>query len=324
MALEFTVLGDVVSWLFMIFGVSLPFIFILRLIGLSGFQEITRFEKHGTFYYRLNPATKIVFTLVVTIVAAATIWWIGALITFALLASYLTLLKGRKKFLLALYLVLATIIGTVQGLAPYVPSDVVATSFGVYQPVNIWTWPSYFGYLGFVHILTLQAVLYSLQISMRATSVVLAALLLVLTSTPSEILRSLNKVGVPIAIIFALIVAMRTIPRVFDAVDVSVKSQFMRGLGSQANAVVRPFYYIVAGFAGIIPVLVHMLRGAKSTAISADTRAFRAFNTRTYLTPSVFTRADAYMAILIVCMIGLATIAITLGFGRTLPYVAFF
>ena len=317
-------LTDVISWFFLIFGVSLPFIFILKLIGLTGFQEITRYEKHDTFYYRLNPITKIVFTLVVTIVAAATIWWIGGIITLVLLMSYLTLLNGRRKFMLGLYLVLATLIGFAQGYAPYVPSDVVATSFGTYQPINWWTWPSYFAYLGFTPVLTQQQVIYSLQISMRGTSVVLAALLLVLTSTPSEILRSLNKIGLPIAIVFALIVAMRSIPKIFDAIDLSVKSQFMRGLGSNANAIIQPFYYVVAGFASILPVLIHMLRGAKNTAISADTRAFRAFNTRTYLNPAVFTRSDAYMGAIVVAMIGLSTIAIILGFGRSLNYVAFY
>jgi energy-coupling factor transport system permease protein len=316
-------LQTLASWIFLIFGVTLPFILVLKVIGITGFQQITRFEKHSSFYYRLNPVTKIVFTFLVTFVAATTVWWIGGIITVGLLGIYLTLLDGRRKFALGLFLISATIVGTVQGLAPYTPNEIVAQAMGKFTPIVIWTWPSYFAIVGFVHVLTLQALTYSLQVSTRITPVLLSSLLLVMTSTPSEILRSLRKAGLPIAFIFSLIVAMRTIPRVFDAIDLSIKSQFMRGLGSNARSFIRPFYYLEAGFASIIPILVFMLRGAKNTAISADTRAFRAYNTRTYLFPSRFSRDDLVMVVVIVAMLASAVVAIYLGFGRSVPYAGF-
>jgi energy-coupling factor transport system permease protein len=312
-----------VSWLFLIFGVTLPFVLVLRVIGLTGFQQITRFEKHDTFYYRLNPVTKIVFTFLITFVAATTAWWIGGIITVGILGLYLTLLNGRRKFALGLFLVAATVVGTVQGLAPYTPPEIVAQAMGRYTPIVIWTWPGYFAVLGFVHELSLQAVTYSLQVSSRITPVLLSSLLLVMTSTPSEILRSLRKAGLPTAFIFSLIVAMRTIPRVFDAIDLSIKSQFMRGLGSNAPSIIRPLYYLEAGFASIVPILVYMLRGAKNTAISADTRAFRAYSTRTYLFPSRFSHDDLVMAVVILTMLALSVAAIYLGFGRSVPYAGF-
>ena len=309
-----------ISWAFFLFGVTLPLVIVLKVIGLTGFQEITRFERHTSFYYKLNPITKICFTFLVTIVAAVTIWWVGAIITASLLLFYLTLLNGSRKFMLGLYLAFATIIGTIQGISPYVADLTLQAAYGNFTPRIIWTWPSYFAIMGFEHTLSLQALLYGMQISMRVAPVLLSALLLVMTSTPSEILRSLQKVGLPIPIIFSLIVAMRTIPRLFDAISLSVNVQFMRGLGSTAGFL-KPFYYVEAGFASIIPVFIFMLRGANNTAISADTRAFRAFNTRTYMVPSMFSVNDVRMFCVILFMVGFAAVSIILGFGRTIPYV---
>jgi energy-coupling factor transport system permease protein len=306
--------------LFFVFGVTLPFILILKVIGLNGFKEITRFERHASFYYRLNPITKISFTFLVTIVAAVTIWWVGAVLTMGLLLFYLTLLNGLRKFVLGAYLAIATVIGTVQGIAPYLADSTLRAALGTFTPRIIWIWPSYFAIMGFQHSLSLQALFYALQISMRIAPVLLSALLLVMTSTPSGILRSLNRVGLPIPIIFSLIVAMRTIPRLFDAISLSISIQFMRGLGSRAG-LLKVFYYIEAGFTSIIPVFIFMLRGAKNTAISADTRAFRAFSSRTYMTPSTFSGDDVKMFSVIVIMVGFAVAAITMGFGRTIPYV---
>ncbi|EQD27918.1 cobalt transport protein, partial [mine drainage metagenome] len=120
---------------------------------------------------------------------------------------------------------------------------------------------------------------------MRFTAVSLISLVLVMTSTPSQVLRALNKIGLPISITFSLVVAMRTIPRIFEYIDTSVKIQFMRGLGSNAPRVLRVFYMLKGAIYAIVPVIVLLVRGAKDTAISADTRAFRAYPRRTYMRP---------------------------------------
>ncbi|MEM3671256.1 MAG: energy-coupling factor transporter transmembrane component T [Thermoprotei archaeon] len=320
MTLLSTLLVNVLSWLFVLFGYSAPLIVIFGAIGLTGFMEITRFEKGTTFYYRLNPVTKIVLGLVVTTISAIAIWWIGAIVTLILAFSYLTLVNGRRKLALGVLLIFITVIGAVQSFAPYTPFSVLTIAMNTTHFQTIWTWPGYFNILGFQKVLTVQAIIYGLQISMRFTAVLLAALILVLTSTPSEILRALNKVGIPISITFALIVAMRTIPRIFDALDLSVKAQLMRGLGVSSNRFMRAIYYAVALFASIVPVMIFLLRGAKNTAISADTRAFRAYNKRTYMNPILFTKLDWYTFGIMALALGLTVLAVMLGFGRTILY----
>ena len=322
MGLAGIIFVNIFSWLLISFGVGLPLLFVLKAIGLSGFKEITRFEKHESFYYRLNPVTKIAMSIIVMIISAAAIWWVGAILTAAIALSYLTLRDGKRKFLLAVYLTITIVVGVAWGYAPFTPPVVLAIAPHTHHFTTLWTWPSYFSYMGYVPGLTLQSVIYGLQISMRFTAISLASLLLVMRSTPSEILRSLNKFGVPIAFTFSIVVAMKTIPRIFEAMDAAIKIQFMRGLGSKSFRAFWSIYYLIAAMSSIVPVLVFILRGARNTAISADTRAFRAYDRMTYMKPISFSRAD-YCSFAVMLLIVVTTgIAIVSGFGRALPYLS--
>lgn len=322
MSIYWIIFDNVVSWLLMLWGIALPIYFLLWAIGLTGFRRVTRFEVYNTFYYKLNPVTKIVLGLVVTVIAAATSWIIGAVLTALILISFLTLKDGKDKFLLGLYITIMTIVGVVWTYAPYTPTDVLETA-GFHTFTVIWVWPSYFSFMGYLPDLTLQAMIYGFQVAMRFTATTLAALILIMTTTPSGILRALRKVGVPEEIIFALVVAMRTVPRIFDAIEISVNSQFIRGLGANAPKFLRPFYLIYAAVLSTVPVFVYLLRGAKNTAISADTRAFRAFKQRTYLTPMTFSNLDYITFGIMILGLVLMFVAIWLGFGRPIPYTGF-
>jgi energy-coupling factor transport system permease protein len=300
-------------------GYSTPLGIIFGLIGLTGFVEITRFEKGTSFYYRLNPVTKIVLGLCVTTISAISIWWIGGLLTAILALSFLTLNNGLRKFVFALLLTTSTVVATVQGFAPYTTALTLYEAMHVKILHSVWVWPQYFSYMGFQH--TLESIIYSLQISMRFTSIALASLILVLTTAPSGVIRALSKLGLPIPVTFSLVVAMRSVPRIFEAIDRSMKAQFVRGLGSRAHPLIRPIYYVEALISSIVPVLVFLLRGAKNTAISADTRAFRAYPKRTYAKPLHYTRLDRITLILLVSALIITVYAATHGYGRGIPYV---
>jgi len=152
--------------------------------------------------------------------------------------------------------------------------------------------------------------------------VLLTALILINTSTPSAILRSLSKLKIPVVLLFALVVGMRTVPRIFDTLDTAVKVQYMRGYGSHENKVTHVFYLLGGVFTSIVPAMTFLFRGAKNTAISADTRAFRAYKTRTFLKPFTLGRADYVLLGITVALIVLAVVSNVYGFGRSIPYVA--
>lgn len=325
------------SLLLFLFGIVAPLYFIFGAIGLTGFRDISRYEGHNTFYYRLNPLSKIAFTITVTFVVAVTGWLIDISIALIILATYLTLRRGLHKLLIGSALAFASVIGLAWTYAVNTPYTLLIFAF-YHQCVNVapptlstpwlalftplWTWPSYYMWLGYQQVLTLQGFLYGLQVSTRAAAVLITALILIMTSTPSAILRSLGKLKLPVVLLFALVVGMRTVPRVFDSLDTAVKVQFMRGYGTNAKRPLWVFYLVGGVISSIVPAMTYLFRGAKNTAISADTRAFRAYKQRTYLKPFTLGKADYVLLGITAGLIIMAIVANLYGFGRAIPYAA--
>ncbi|QGA54115.1 energy-coupling factor transporter transmembrane protein EcfT [Sulfolobus sp. E5-1-F] len=313
---------QIISWVIVLYGSAVPALFVIFLVGITGLREITRYESGNTFLYKLNPVIKLVLTIVVMTVAATTIWWIGAILTLILLLSYLTLNEGVRKFGYAFFLTLSTILGGTWSIAPYTPPSILQLAFpNVKQFTVIWTFPSYFQVMGYEQQLTLEALIYGLQTAFRVAPVLLSALLFITTTTGSDIFRMFTKIKIPIAITFSVLVGIRMIPRIFELLDTSVKMQYIRGLGYGKPRIISSLLIVYAIFEAIIPTMVYLFRGAKNLAISADTRGFRAYPSRTSLVELKFTSLDYYGLMIIVALIILAIVANLLGFGRTIPYV---
>ncbi len=317
------IIDAIISWLIFLFGVAAPFYLILGVIGIGGFREITKYEVYNSFYYKLNPAIKILFSVVVMIIASMVIWWISALLAIVILLSYTSLRNGRRKAFIGSMFLLSVIIGTTWSYAPLTPPAILSIAFPHQTTfLDLWKWPSYFAIMGYQPYLTLQGLIYGVQISFRFAAVTIAALILVMTTTPSQILKALHKLRIPDPIVFSLMVAMKSVPMVFESLDTSVKLQMLRGLGSDRSKYLKPIFMLIAGLSAIVPTIVHLMRGAKDIAISADTRGFRAYNRRTYFVDIPMTRTDYYMVGLFLAGIGVAGIMLALGFGRAIPYIS--
>ena len=326
---------NVFSILLFLFGLAFPLVILLGVIGLTGLREVTRYEKYQTFYYRMSPITKIAFVATVTGVAAVTIWWVGLFLALGTLATFLSLKEGKRKFALGAFMCFSGTVGLMWSQATIIPYTFLeyviykvclSSVSDITNLTPVWTWPApssaFFILIGYQPVLTLESLYYGLQIAVRAVAPTVGALILIMTSTPSDMLRSLRKVRVPVQIIFALVVAMRTVPRIFDALNIAVRVQFMRGFGSRAPRSLYIFYMAAAALTGIIPAMAFLFRGARNTAISADTRAFMAYKERTYLKPVMFTSADHFMWVMIGLMMVFAVIANLEGFGRAIYYAA--
>ncbi|MCL4451683.1 MAG: energy-coupling factor transporter transmembrane protein EcfT [Candidatus Thermoplasmatota archaeon] len=316
------IMDSIISWFIFLFGVAAPFYLILGAIGIGGFREITKYEAHDSFYYRLNPAIKIVFSVAVMIIASMMIWWIGAVLALGILASYASLKNGRRKVFIGSMFLISIIIGTTWSYAPLTPPSILFEALRSQNLLNLWKWPSYFAVMGYQPYLTLQGLIYGMQISFRFAAVTIAALILVMTTTPSQILKALHKLRIPDPIVFSLMVAMKSVPMVFQSLDASVKMQMLRGLGSGRRKFLKPIFLLIAGISAIVPTIVHLMRGAKDIAISADTRGFRAYNHRTYFVDIPMTRTDYYMLAVFLAGVGVAGIMLALGFGRAIPYIS--
>lgn len=312
------ILAQLISWVMVLSGSLIPTLFIIFVIGLAGLQEITRFERGNSFFYRLNPVTKFFFLVSVIVLISTTIWWISAIFSVFILSTFLTLKNGVKRFFYALFLFISSILGGTWNTAPFLSYEALERAFPGQNFTVIWIFPSYFTLMGYDKYLTLQALYYGLQVSFRVAPLLLSGLLFVMTTDTSQILRMFYKLKFPIPFTFSITVGIRTVPKIFELLDMSIKMQYMRGLGYGKPRVLLPFVKVYAIFLALIPTIVYLFKGAKNMGISAATRGFMAYNKRTNLVCLTFTNLDYYFFVIIALIITVSILANTLGFGRTI------
>lgn len=277
------VYNETVQWLVFLLGAVVPIYIAFGLVRLTGFRELTRYKAHRTFYYRLNPATKIFALFLVAFSMSSASLYLGLLATSVILASYLTLAEGPRKFALGFLFTVAVVWATVWGsVADHLAYLINTCGFG-----SGCTFYIHGASVSFGDIIT--GIVAS---DFAVSGVFLLALILVMTTTPAGVVRALRRIRFPNPITYSLVVGMKSIPALFDAINSTVKVQFMRGFGSRGTRVLGPLYTIAAVLLALIPALILTLRGARNLAISTGTRAFGAYRTRTSVNRLPFGAAD--------------------------------
>jgi energy-coupling factor transport system permease protein len=282
-------LSSVLAWLVFILGAIVPIYIAFGLIGLTGFREVTRYEANDSFYYGLNPGTKILALFIVAISTSFAGIYLGLLATSAILVSYATLSHGKDKLRIGVLFTIAVVWGTVWGTVSDRLSFLIE---GVPRGG-----PGFFFYNELTRLVAADV---------AVSGVFLLALILVMTSTPSAVMRALRKIGIPNPVTFSIMVGMKAVPTLLEAINSTVKVQFMRGFGTRGSRLLGPLYTIVAVLLALLPALIFLLRGARNTAISTGTRAFGAYRTRTYMTNPPFGLADVVVIAVAVGFLGAA------------------
>ena len=282
------------DYLIFLLGALVPIYILFGIIGLSGLRTITRYELHDSFYYRLNPATKLAALFMVALSSSYAGIYLGLAATVVILASYATLAGGKEKLKLGTLFTIAVVWGTVWGSV----SDRLSFILGA-ESAGISIDTSFL--LGDLTRLIASVV--------AVSCVFLLALVVVMTSTPSSVMRVLHRIGIPNPLTFSVVVGMRTVPILLDAINSITKVQLMRGFGTRRSRSLGPLYVLVAILYALIPGLIFLLRGARNTAISTGTRAFGAYRNRTYLTQPPFGPYD--VMVLAVAAIFLVTAILT-------------
>ena len=297
------ILHEVLSWLIIVTSSLSPFYLLYR-IGFRGFSRLTTYVEGNTIYHRLHPLTKLLIALVVTVICAQSVWWVGLVAGLTSLYFYYSLRRLR----LILTFSSAFLIGSALNQAYYVSPAVVEKVFGD-QVTVLWVFPDYFVYIGVNPVLTLQAIIYSLQVAVRVWGMLLYSGLVVLTTTPSQVVRSLHKVRVPAPVTFAVTVALVALPRVFETADTVVKLQYMKGASKWR-----------AAFESFIPLFVYEFRKARAVSVSAETRAFMAYKTRTYIDEVELAGTDKLVALLLLALLAVDTYLVAVGLIPALPF----
>lgn len=265
------------GWLIFVAGAVAPLYIAFGMIGLSGFREVTRFAKYDSFYYGLNPGTKLLALFLVALSIPRAGLYLALFVTSVILVSYLTLIHGRRKLWIGSLLTAALVWGTVwSDFSGFLPNLISGVSQGFGEDPG--------RALSFLPRLIAE--------QFAVSGVFLLALLVIMTTTPSDLMRALRKVQMPNPITFSLTVGMRSVPLLLDTINSTVKVELMRGFGRWGRKRLWPLYILAATLLALIPALILVLRSARGTAISTGTRAFGAYRKRTYVRNPPFGAPD--------------------------------
>lgn len=119
--------------------------------------------------------------------------------------------------------------------------------------------------------LTVEGVGYGVGMGFRITLMLISGVLLLSTTTIEEFTRALQRLGLPIAMGFALSLAFRWVPNLLGATGTIVQAQRSRGLDLSSGTVlakIRRYPPLV------VPLIGHTLRQTKLLAMALESKGF--------------------------------------------------
>ncbi len=246
--------------------------------------------------HRLNPVTKLVALLsILVIVFAIPQWWVAAIVVAGVIVPAAVvsrcggaLARTSTKILLPIVVVLTL----VQGL----------TFPGGVTPVFQW---------GFVTV-TAEGLLFALGIGSRIICLVLASVLLVLTTHPGDLMAALTERGMSPKFSYIISSTLQLIPAFSNRADAILLAQQARGLAIPGNRLKRiPIMMPLLG-----PLVLGMFTDVEERGTAMEARGFGSTARRTSLVPVPDSTAQRVARWL---MPAIAAAAIVLSVVRWLP-----
>jgi energy-coupling factor transport system permease protein len=153
-------------------------------------------------------------------------------------------------------------------------------------------------------LLSLDGLIYGLNLGIRLISLVIASVVFSLTTTPRDFLASLRRIKVPFEIAFMVNIALRFIPDIKNKASEVLLAQTARGLELEKGNLYKRLKNLVPL---LVPLLINYLLMARNSAVTIETRAFRWKKDRTYMRSMHMTKTDQA----IICI----TLALTVTCG---------
>lgn len=303
-----SLVGRTILGYFLIFGVPafLPIIFI-KVIGFKGLRHLFSYEPRQSIVHRLDPRLKVLFPVLMGVLSIFLNWnYVYLLVGFTLI-PWLLLSPSPARTRVIITMAGIPVIGAIwsQGLFHTEGTSTVHLLF---------VFPSTLNWLGTPGLSSI-GLLYGLQQAGRTLAGVLAALLLLFTTTPSEVVWAFYKFRLPAAAGLAFSAALRFLPQMMERLTVLLQVVQVRGY----DLTIPRWWqlnkwpgYLGRVFACIpvvtIPLLIGSLRATSVMAMVVDARAFRASPHRTSLHEHPVTRADT----IALCMLIALTLVVIL------------
>ncbi|WFD12172.1 energy-coupling factor transporter transmembrane component T family protein [Tepidibacter hydrothermalis] len=169
-------------------------------------------------------------------------------------------------------------------------------------------------------VITLESLFYVLTLSLKYATLLPITLIFIFTTHPSKFASSLNKMGVPYKIAYALNIAFRYIPDIQKEFNQIVNSQQARGISfkkGEASVSKR-----VKNFTAIImPLITSALKRIEVVSNAMDLRGFGKHNSRTWYNYHKINKMDyLVLSISLICLLTSIYIKLNMNFNLWYPF----
>jgi len=287
-------------------GIIAYLVFVI--IGISGFKRLFSYEKRESRVHRMHPLPKVIYVFFISIIVAFIEKPEFLLIIFVVtLILWFFANPSRDKVRLVVIMLVLQFIMTAWSqsfLNPYYTTPAY-TRIYVMPPAIRWMSRS----------ISLEGAYYGMIQSLRVMAAISAALLLVTTTHPSDIVYGLRKLKFPYELVFMVSITIKAIPSLLEKMFLVIAAERARALSfvpkvsrnplSIFGAIKRALGAVILAF---IPAIIEAIREAKRMALAATVKAFRAYPKRTEYMLIPLSPSDKILTIVMVATLILVII----------------
>ncbi len=280
-------------------------------------QGLFRYEQKETVIHRIDPRIKLIWVFSISVLTiTAGVPWLLVVIFLSTLPFWILLRPSKEKITSIAFIFLTMVFGFMlsQSVFYYWGETPTFTIIPADFPV--------IGYItGGIHVYKEGAV-YGLIQSARFMSSVSAAMLLVATTHPSELIAGTVRftrigkkwIGFPNEIAFMVSSAVNFAPVMIDECMITINAMQVRGLKMKGiRNKIKAMKYL------FFPLVVNVLRSGRRIAIAADSRAFRATKDRTHFRELRLKGLDFVFLSYIFVSTGMGIYLSYIGYGSSVP-----
>jgi len=291
---------------------------IFKIVGLSGFRRLFSYERRNSIMHQMHPLSKIMFVLFVSVgVAIAEEFYILVLMVILTMIMWVFSNPSEDKMRLLFIIILTQWLLVAWGQSFLNPGFTRGAGL-----TAIYIFPAPLRYAFNLNFITLEGFYFGLFQGLRLVATLSAAIWLITTTHPSEIIYGLRSFKFPMEINFMIAVTFRSIPTILEKSTLVLAAERARGLRLTPKPTknvfkilweaLRVVWVIILAF---IPIIIESVRSGRQLALAATTKAFRAYRDRTYYRKIPFTKLD--LLYLITFLVGLLLVSL-------LPFIAYY
>jgi energy-coupling factor transport system permease protein len=286
----------------------------LRFVGLKGLRNVLSYEAADTPVHRLDPRLKLLYPVLIGALSVLLSWpWTYALFGLTLVPWVLLRPSAQRIRVLAVIVISPALLSIwSQGLYYTTPRDHLIFAF----PITM----AWVGTAG----LSTAGLVYGAHEAARVLVTASAALVLVFTTGPSDVVWATTRLLAPQRLGLAISVGVRFLPQVFERLNTVLRAAEVRGYDftrpekwwhlrqniDYARRMISALPLLT------VPILVGSLRGCGQMALVADARAFGVSKRRTTYRQVRWTTGDR-VALAAAALVTAGTfVVIGLGGGR--------